>query len=188
MLLKKIFSSALLVLAAVMLLSPMSVVVETGNEISAETDDPYICEYKMSPEMYEEKFSVPDEVLALNTPDLLEAVLQSGRLQNLCFVASTNAAFENGLERMSDYKDFSELVSRTDFIPTIETYAKEIMMNSQNLSEESEDMLRGFKILLRCKAVKSLVDSSPDILSDCPYLQGIYDSLTTPFPIRFVDS
>ena len=179
---KKRFLSALLVLFTVLFQSPMSVVAETGNEISAETGDPYIYVYEMPPDIYEEWYGVPDEVLALNTPNLLEAFLQSGRLQGLYWAASTAAAFENGLERISDYKEFAELVSRTDFIPTIETYAKEIMINSQNLSQESEDMLMGFKILLRCEAVKSLMASSPDILSDCSYLQEIYDSFTTSFP------
>lgn len=178
---KKRFLPALLVLSAILFYSPMSVVAGTGNEISAETGDPYIYEYKMPPDIYEEEFGVSDEVLALNTPDLLEAFLQSGRLQGLYWTASTAAAFESSLRWCSNYKELAELVCRTDFIPTIETYAKEIMINSQNLSEESEDMLMGFKILLRCEAVKSLVASSPDILSDCPYLQRIYDSFTTSF-------
>lgn len=174
------FLSAILVLGTVLLHSSMSIVTETENEVSAETGDSYYV-YEMPPDIYEEWYGVSDEVLALNTPDLLEEVLQSGPLQRIYWGASNKEAFENGLSMICSHEGIAELVSRTDFIPTIEAYAEKVLMNSQNISAESEYMLRSFKILLRCEAVESLMADSPDILSDCSCLQEIYDSFKMPF-------
>ena len=141
------------------------VIVTAGDRLAINPD--YLLTAKVDPDYLEWIFGAPDEILSASTMELLEYFLDTPFLQQQFFVYSTPVKPEIDF---SCHKAFRELISRDDFVETLENYAGSILHGLKN----DEFDIAGFDEILAQPSVKSIISDSTYSADSYPNLQSIY--------------
>ena len=141
------------------------VIVTAGDRLAINPD--YLLTAKVDPDYLEWIFGAPDEILSASTMELLEYFLDTPFLQQQFFVYSTPVKPEIDF---SCHKAFRELISRDDFVETLENYAGSIL---HGLKSDKFD-IAGFDEILAQPSVKSIISDSTYSADSYPNLQSIY--------------
>ena len=131
-------------------------------------------------ELYEMRYSVSDEILAESTEKLLEYFLESIYLREIIHgegLFSSFGLYEKFIESvdLSEHKAFRELISREDFMQTLEKYAKDLLTSS-GFDEDAELKLQ---IILRQDSVSSKLSEVPKVSDVYPNLNAFYLASTS---------
>ena len=126
-------------------------IVTAGDRLAINPD--YLLTAKVDPDYLEWIFGAPDEILSASTMELLEYFLDTPFLQQQFFVYSTPVKPEIDF---SCHKAFRELISRDDFVETLENYAGSIL---HGLKSDKFD-IAGFDEILAQPSVKSIISDS----------------------------
>ena len=140
-------------------------IVTAGDRLAINPD--YLLTAKVDPDYLEWIFGAPDEILSASTMELLEYFLDTPFLQQQFFVYSTPVKPEIDF---SCHKAFRELISRDDFVETLENYAGSIL---HGLKSDKFD-IAGFDEILAQPSVKSIISDSTYSADSYPNLQSIY--------------
>ena len=141
-------------------------IVTAGDRLAINPD--YLLTAKVDPDYLEWIFGAPDEILSASTMELLEYFLNTPFMGQQIF--SLSSTFEKTETDFSRHKAFRELISRDDFVETLENYAGSIL---HGLKSDKFD-IAGFDEILAQPSVKSIISDSTYSADSYPNLQSIY--------------
>ncbi len=141
-------------------------IVTAGDRLAINPDFVYDT-ITVKSEYLERLHDAPDEILSASTMELLKYFLDTPFLQQQFFVYSTPVKPEIDFSR---HKAFRELISRDDFVETLENYAGSIL---HGLKSDKFD-IAGFDEILAQPSVKSIISDSTYSADSYPNLQSIY--------------
>ena len=136
---------------------------------TSEIDSDYVFTATADPEYWDWLVGAPDEILSASTIELLEYFLNSRFVEQSIYSYASSTMYKRELG-FSSSEAFRELISRDDFMETLEIYAESIL-NGSNSSEQDKFK---FEKLLAQPSVKSLISDSEYSATNYPNLRSIY--------------
>lgn len=136
---------------------------------TSEIDSDYVFTATADPKYWDWLVGAPDEILSASTIELLEYFLNSRFVEQSIYSYASSTMYKRELG-FSSSEAFRELISRDDFMETLEIYAESIL-NGSNSSEQDKFK---FEKLLSQPSVKSLIADSEYSATNYPNLRSIY--------------
>ena len=150
--------------------SSATVEVEENESVSAFINPEWICTGSWDPGYRDWLCSAPSEVLMGTTSELLEYFLESNFLgQQIVSVAPTSRVTKVDF---TINEAFKELISRDDFVQTLEGYAKDVL-NGKRSTVHAESKLEK---ILEQDSVKNVFFATADSTRNCPTIASLYSN------------
>ena len=156
--------------AADLVASSATVEVEENESVSAFINPEWICTGAWDSGYRDWLCSAPSEVLMGTTSELLEYFLESNFLgQHIFSVAPTSRVTKVDF---TINEAFKELISRDDFIKTLEDYAKDVL----NGTRSDVFAERKLEKILEQDSVKNVFFATADSSLNCPVIASLYSN------------